>query len=60
VFERDKKKLTEAVLAAEQAIVRRLQELLDSTDHKEERSEIAIAKASLLAIKTNKLGWPEV
>jgi hypothetical protein len=59
VFERDKGKMSELVLATEQAIGLRLQELLDSTD-KEERSEIAIAMASLLAIKTHKLGWPEV
>ena len=59
VFERDKGKMSELVLATEQAIGLRLQELLNSTDE-EERSEIAIVKASLLAIKTHKLGWPTV
>jgi hypothetical protein len=60
VFERDKGKMSELVLATEQAIGLRLQELLNSTDNKEERSEIAIVKASLLAIKIHKLGWPAV
>ena len=60
VFERDKGKMSEFVLATEQAIGLRLQELPNSTDNKEERSEIAIVEASLLAIKTHKLGWPAV
>jgi hypothetical protein len=60
VFERDKGKMSELVLATEHAIGLRLQELLNSKDYKEERSEIAIVKASLLAIKVHKLGWPAV
>jgi hypothetical protein len=60
LLESDDAKLTELVQAAEHAMVIRAQELLNSTDHHEERSEMAIAKASLLSIKTHKLGWPSV
>ncbi len=61
VLESDPKKLTELVLATEQAIALRAQELCNSSsDHHEEDSEISIAKASLLAIKVHKLGWPGV
>ena len=58
--EPDTEKLTELVLATEQAIVLRSQELLNSTDHHEERSEMAVAKWSLLVIKAHKLGWPGI
>ena len=52
--ESDEQKLTELVQAAEHAIVLRLQELENSTDHhEEERSEMAIAKASWLACRSN-------
>jgi hypothetical protein len=34
------------------------QQLSSSSDHHEERSETDVAKASLLAIKAHKLGWP--
>ena len=60
LLESDPKKLTELVLGTEQAIALRAQELFNSSDHHEERSEMSIAKASLLAIKTHKLGWPSV
>jgi hypothetical protein len=46
--------------ATAQAITLRAQELLNSSDHYEERGEMAIAHASLLSIKTHKLGWPLV
>ena len=58
--ESDERKLTELVQAAEYAIVLRLQELENSTDHHEERAEMKCAAADLLAIKTYKLGWPAV
>ncbi|MFZ0881874.1 MAG: hypothetical protein WAN14_00630 [Candidatus Acidiferrales bacterium] len=58
--ESDKEKLTELVHAAEYAIVLRLQELENLTDHHEERAEMERASADLLAIKTNGLGWPSV
>jgi hypothetical protein len=57
VVESDKEKLTGLVHATEQAIVLRAQKLLNSTDHHKERSDMAVAYASLLSIKTNKLGW---
>jgi hypothetical protein len=60
LLESDREKLTELVLATEQAISLRAQELLNSSDHHEELSEIPVAKGSLLAIKVHKLGWPSV
>ena len=60
LFESDTEKITELVLAARQAIVLRSQELLHSSDHREERSEMDLAKESLLSIKVHKLGWPPV
>ncbi|MFZ0883141.1 MAG: hypothetical protein WAN14_07060 [Candidatus Acidiferrales bacterium] len=59
-LESDPQELAKLVLAAEQAIVLRSQELLNSADHHEERSEMEIAKESLLTIKVHKLGWPSV
>lgn len=58
--ESDEQKLTELVQAAEYAMVLRLQELENSTDHHEERIEMKLAAADLLVIKTYKLGWPAV
>jgi hypothetical protein len=58
LFESDTEKVTELVLATEQAITLRTQEFVNSAADHEERSEMAFAKASLLAIKTHKLGWP--
>jgi hypothetical protein len=58
--ESDQQKLTELVQAAEYAIVLRLQELQNSTDHHEERAEMKRAAADLLVIKTYKLGWPSI
>lgn len=58
LLESDPKKLTELVLATEQAITLRAQELFNSSDHHEEHREMSVAKASLLAIKVHKLGWP--
>lgn len=60
LLESDTDKLTELVHAAEYAIVLRLQELENSTDHHEERIQMKLATADLLAIKTHKLGWPAV
>ena len=58
LLESDAEKLTELVQATEQAIVLRAQELLNSSDHHEERIEMKLAAADLLVIKTYKLGWP--
>jgi len=58
LLESNAEKLTELVQATEQAMVDRAQQLSSSSDHHEERSEMDVAKASLLAIKAHKLGWP--
>jgi hypothetical protein len=58
--ESDEQKLTELVQAAEYAIVLRLQELENCTDHQEERAQMKGAAADLLAIKSHKLGWPSI
>ena len=49
LLESDTEKLTELVQAAEHAMVIRAHELLNSSDHHEERGEMAFAKASLLS-----------
>ena len=56
--ETDETKLTELVHATEAAMFCRWQELAGSSDHHEERSEMDVASATLLSIKTHKLGWP--
>ena len=58
LLESDTDNLTELVHAAEYAIVLRLQELENFTDHHEERVEMNRAAADLLGIKICKLGWP--
>ena len=60
LLESETEKLTELVQATELAMADRAQQLSSSSDHHEERSEMAVAKASLLSIKTHKLGWPGV
>jgi hypothetical protein len=56
--ESDKQKLGELVNASENAIFLRQQELKNSSDHHEERSEMNVAELALLTIKTHKLGRP--
>jgi hypothetical protein len=53
--ESDSQKLGELVHASEHAIFLRQQELKDSSDHQEERSEISVAEVALLTIKTHRL-----
>jgi len=60
LIESEKEKLTGLIQAVEHAIARRAQELLNSPDDHEERSEMAAANAALLSLKTHKLGWPAV
>jgi hypothetical protein len=60
LLESDREKLTGLVATTEQAIAVRSQELLNCADHHKERDEMAIALASLLAVKTHELGWPAV
>ena len=59
LLESDTEKLTELVQATELAMADRAQELSGSEANKE-RGDMAVAKASLLSIKANKLGWPSV
>jgi len=56
--ESDKVKLTKLVYEAEGAMFLRFQEMAESADHHEERSEMQSACAALLSIQVNKLGWP--
>ncbi|HXN73314.1 MAG TPA: hypothetical protein VN861_12280 [Candidatus Acidoferrales bacterium] len=56
--ETDKKKLTDLVLAAEEAIFLRAQELTGAVADNEERTTMAEAARNLLTIKSEKLGWP--
>jgi hypothetical protein len=54
--ESDRLKLTELVRASERAIFLRQQELNNSSDHHDERSEMSVAEVALQTIKTHKLG----
>ncbi len=58
LLESDTEKLTELIQATEQAIANCAGQLLNPDQ--QERGEMAVAKASLLAIKVHKLGWPSV
>jgi hypothetical protein len=51
--------LTHALMAAEAAIFARWQELAEASNHTEEHDQLKEATAELLAIKTQKLGWPQ-
>lgn len=57
LLESDEEKLTELVHATEQAIVLRA---MSGSVSQEERSEMTVAKESLLSIKTRRLGWPSI
>jgi hypothetical protein len=59
-MESDRAKLTLLLLAAELAMTERSRQLLNAPDHHEERTELAVAKAALEAIRFRKLGWPPV
>ncbi|MGA7625915.1 MAG: hypothetical protein WB630_09890 [Candidatus Acidiferrales bacterium] len=56
--ETDEKKLTELIHATEGAMFLRWLELANSSDHRDEKSEMEAASAALLSIKMHKLGWP--
>jgi|SRR5450631_4374250 hypothetical protein len=56
----DNQKLKELILAAEEAIFLRYQELANSSDHHEERREMREATHDLLNLKITKLGYPRV
>lgn len=55
--ESDKRKLSKLVHATQHAIFLRQRELKNSPDDHEEESEMYVAIAALLNIKTHKLGW---
>ena len=56
----DQNKLTELVLAVEEAMFLRAQELTDSYADNQERAAIDQAAERLLIIKTKTLGWPRI
>jgi hypothetical protein len=58
LVESDKEKLTQLVMAVEEAMFLRAQGLSDSKVDDKERTLMANATQKLLIIKTEKLGWP--
>ncbi|MFZ3333578.1 MAG: hypothetical protein WA197_23265 [Candidatus Acidiferrales bacterium] len=60
LIESDKEQLTGLIQVIEQAIARRARELLNHPGYHKERSEMTVANAALLSMKTHKLGWPPV
>jgi hypothetical protein len=60
LLEPDQDKLTELVLAVEEAMFHRAQELSDSYADNQERTAMDRAAEKLLVIKTEKLGWPGI
>jgi hypothetical protein len=60
LLESEKDRVTLLLLAAELAMAERSRQLLNSSDHHEELTELAIAKADLESVRFCKLGWPAV
>ena len=60
LLEPDQGKLTEMVLAVEDAMVHRAQELTSSYADSQERTAMNQAAEKLLSIKTERLGWPGI
>lgn len=58
LVESDKEKLTQLVMAIEEAMFLRAQGLSDSKVDDKERTLMGDATQKLLTIKTEKLGWP--
>ncbi len=58
LLETDKEKLTELLQGAERVMTQRAQELLNSSNHHEERGEMDTALAALLCMKSDKPGRP--
>jgi hypothetical protein len=58
LVETDQQKLTELVMAIEDAMFLRAQELTDSSADHEERSAMQRAAQGVWIIKTKRLGWP--
>ena len=60
LLEPDQNKLTELVLAVEDAMFHRAQELANSHADNQERTAMEQAAEKLLTLKTEKLGWPGI
>jgi hypothetical protein len=60
LLEPDQNKLTELVLAVEDAMFHRAQKLPNSEADNQERAEMGRAAEKLLLIKPEKLGWPGI
>lgn len=60
LVEPDRQKLTDLVLAVEEALLLRSQELTGSGLDDNERAAMAESARNLLTIKTEKLGWPGI
>ena len=60
LLEPDQDKLTELVLAVEDAMFHRAQELANSYADNQERTAMDQAAQNLLSIKTKRLGWPGI
>jgi hypothetical protein len=60
LLEPDQNKLTKLVLAVEDAMFHRAQELANSYADNQERTEMDRAAEKLLTLKTEKLGWPGI
>ncbi len=59
LLELDREKLLQRVIAAESAIVKRLQAISQNPDDQPERQAIQDALASLRALKRDNLGFPD-
>ena len=59
LLELDSEKLPKLVVAAETAIFKRLQAIVQSSDHQPERQAIEDALATLRVLKRNNLGFPD-
>jgi hypothetical protein len=60
LLEPDQSTLTELVLAVEDAMFHRAQELTNSYADNQERTAMDRTAEKLLVIKTDKLGWPGI
>ncbi len=60
LVETDQKRLTDIVMAIEDAMFLRAQELTDSDADNEERSAMQQAAQGVWIIKTKRLGWPGI
>lgn len=60
LVEPDKERLTQLIIAAEEVIFRRVQELARGEADDQERAAMTEAVEKLLTIRTEKLGWPGI